>query len=283
MGRTFRAALLNELTKFTRQKFTWVGLAVVVVLAFFWVRFMMMVPGSGEELNGYLVVIQGTMGMVTLVIPLFAVIFASVVVASETAGGTYRNILGRPIRRSTFLTVKILFACAYALLLLVCYIVAAVVFSLGRYSFGPIVDAGEVVYSRWQMIGISLLALVLTLAPLFAIVTYGIFVSTIAKSLISAVGIGVGLLFALEPLKYVIRIEFDAGERYVEWNLADYILTSYLDTAPKIAGLAARGLDFEWFGGPESVGAGLLLSCGCAVVFLAISYTIFLRRDLNFS
>jgi len=279
MKGVFRAALRNELTKFARQKFPYLGLlAVVFLVAVFCLRGILMAAGPGVEFNGFFVVVKGAMAALTSVIPLFAVIFASAMVASETASGTYRNVLSRPIGRVEFLTAKIVFAFAYAVLLVVFSIIAAVAASIGRYPFGPITDSGEVIYSAGRMAVTLVVACLVSLAPLFAVVCYGILVSTAAKSLTSALGIGVGLLIAIEPVKHYIR--------WGEWQFSDYVVTSYLDTGLGIAGQAAAGFDYQWFPGGwwgSELGRGLTLSFAAAAIFLAASYAIFLRRDLNFS
>jgi ABC-type transport system involved in multi-copper enzyme maturation permease subunit len=106
----FRAALRNEFSKFARQKFPYFGLGVVVLLAVFWTPNISLMTGPNVDLNGYLVVIKGLISAVTLPIPIFACIMASLIVASETAGGTYRNVLSRPVSRFEFLTAKVLFS-----------------------------------------------------------------------------------------------------------------------------------------------------------------------------
>jgi ABC-2 type transport system permease protein len=275
---TFGAALHNEFSKYARQKFPYLGMAAVVLLGVFWVRSIRLMAGPEVTMNGYQMVIKGAISAVTSVIPLFSVIFASVLVASETAGGTYRNMLSRPIGRARFLTAKIVFAFGYVLLLVILYIAAAVPSTLGQYSFGAILDNGAVIYSFPRIVGVSLLAGLLTLVPLFAVVSYGILISTAAKSLTSAVGVGVGTLIAIEPIKYLIR--------WGDWSLSDYVFTSYLDTSLKVADQAASGLDYQWFPNgwlTSDLGWGLMLSVVGTVVCLGASYWIFLRRDLNFS
>jgi len=278
MKGTLQAALHNEFSKYVRQKFPYLGMLAVGLLAGFWPTGMHEMADSGGETNGFSLLLKGAVSAVTSIIPLFAAIFATVLVASETDTGTYRNVLSRPIRRSTFLTAKILFAFSYAALLVVLYILVAVPVIFSQYRLGPIMDHGEVVYSLAHIVGVSLMAFLLTLIPLFAIVSYGVLVSTAAKSLTSALGIGVGLLVAIEPLKHLIRWD--------NWKLSDYILTSYLDTALNIADKAALGVDYEWL--PQGwlrsdLVWGLTLSLSGIVIFLGASYWIFLRRDLNFS
>ena len=278
MRGTFRAALHNEFSKFARQKFPYIGMAAVVSLAVFWVRGIRQIASPAVEMTGFSLLLKGAVSAVTSIIPLFAVIFASVLVASETDSGTYRNVLSRPIRRSTFLTTKIFFAFLYMVLLVALYIVVAVPVILSQYSFAPVTDNGEVIYSFGKIVGILAAAFLLTLVPLFAIVSYGILVSTAARSLTSALGIGVGVLIAVEPIKHLVR--------WGNWNLSDYVLTSYLDTALNIADQAASGFDYEWLPHgwlASDLSWGLMLSLAGIVVFLGASYTIFLRRDLNFS
>jgi len=277
MARAFSAALHNELSKYARQKFPYLGMLAVILLAVFWVRGYHLMS-RGEDTSAFTVVIQGTIAAVTSIIPIFAALFASVLVASETAGGTYRNVLSRPISRVEFLTAKVVFAFGYALLLILLHIAAISIAAATRYSFGPVVDEGEVIVSTGRLIAVFHAAIGLTLIPLLAIVSYGIMVSTLAKSLANALGIGVGVLIAIEPIKHLVR--------WGDWRLSDYVMTSYLDTPLAVAKSASMGFEHEWWTGSfwtSDIGWGIMLSLGAMGLFLFISYFTFLRRDLNFS
>jgi ABC-type transport system involved in multi-copper enzyme maturation permease subunit len=278
MKSAFAAAIHNEFSKYARQKFTYLGLILVVVLAVFFIKNIRLVAQTSEGLNGFRVVIVATMSAFTSIVPVFALIFASALVASETARGTYRNILARPISRAQFLTAKIVSALAYAFLLSFLSVIATTAIALARYPFGAIVDNGDVVYSFWHMLGVALLGYGITLIPLFALVSYGLFVSTVAKSLTTALAIGVGLIVALVPINYFIRVG--------DWNLADYFPYSYLDKGLIVANKAAQGLDYEWLAGgwlSSDVGWGITISLLTMAIFIGASYLVFLRRDLNFS
>lgn len=278
MKGVFRAALRNELAKFARQKFTYLGFGAIILLAIFLNKSVRLMAGT-DGLNGYLIVIKGLMSANTTLIPIFACIFACTLVASETAGGTYRNVLSRPISRFQFLTAKIVFAFAYAFLLIFTYTLVAVVMAvIAGHSFGPIADRIETLYSPLRMTGVFLLAFIFTLVPLMSIVSFGIMVSTLAKSLTSALGIGVGLLIAQEPIKNLVQIG--------DWEMGDYVVTSYQHEALKIADNAASGIPHTWFEGgwwESGLGLGLTVSLVFGIACLAISYFVFLRRDLNFS
>ena len=278
MRSTFGAAFHNEVSKFVRQKFPYLGMAAVILLAVFWVRGIRQMAGPAVEMNAFTMVIKGAISAITSLIPLFGAIFALVLVASETDSGTYRNVLSRPIHRTTFLTAKILFAFSYTLLLVVLFVAVAVLVTLTARPFGPILDNGAVVYSLGRMIGVCAAAFLLTLVPLFAIVSFGILVSTASRSLTGALGIGIGTLIMIDPIKYLVR--------WGNWKFSDYVLTTYLDTALNVADQAASGFDYEWL--PRGwwlsdLGWGLTLSGLGIVIFLGASYVIFLRRDLNFS
>ncbi len=274
----FWAALHNEFSKYSRQKFPYLGMIAVMLLAFFWPKGVQQIAGPRGETNAFDIILKGLISAVTSVIPFFGVIFGSILVAGETAGGTYRNILTRPIRRGTFLTAKIVFAFGYVLLLVLLFLAVIVPLAHSQLQLGPIVDDGTVIYPLPRILGVSLWALLLSLIPLFAIVSYAVFVSTAAKSLTTALGLGVGLVIAIEPVKYLIR--------WGEWELSDYVFTSYRDTALKIADQAACGFDYQWLPGgwwASELGWGLTLALVSMAIFLAGSYWIFLRRDLNFS
>ncbi|MBM3334126.1 ABC transporter permease [Candidatus Sumerlaeota bacterium] len=274
------AAFHNELSKYVRQKFPYVGIAAVIAVGILGGRAVRLGSDPASRLNGWQLVLQGSIAAVTSVIPLVATIFGSVLVASETAGGMYRNILTRPISRTTFLSAKILFGFVYATLLLGACAIVTVAETALSYRFGPIADGQEIYYSFREMAGISLIAFLLTLAPLFALISFGILVSTAARSLTNAVAMGAIFLVATQP----IAVSLD---RWLDVRVWQWVFLSYLDSALKIANNAASGFpDLRWFDGPvwqSELGLGLMVSGATIFVCLAISYIIFLRRDLNFT
>jgi ABC-type transport system involved in multi-copper enzyme maturation permease subunit len=277
MTRTFWAALHNEFSKYARQKFPYLGLIAVVLLAGLWVKSFPLITDI-RRTNAFVVVVLGTIAATTSIFPVFSVIFASALVASETANGTYRNVLARPISRVEFLTAKIAFACAYALLLVALHLVTVFAMATAQFTFGPVVDEGIVVASTGEVIGAFSIAVLLTLVPLFALVCFGIMISTLSKSLTNALGISIGLLIAIEPIKVFVH--------WGNWQMKDYVVSTYLDKALVVAKNAAEGFSYQWLPSGwwrSDLSWGLMLSVATAAVFLFVSYYTFLRRDLNFS
>src|SRR5690349_6426253 len=92
---------LAEMTKVWRTKFPYFGLVAGALVALIAKQIVERNEMADEvTMGGYLSVALNLCS--TLVAPIFIVIFASMLVASETSRGTYRMVLPRPIHRSSF-------------------------------------------------------------------------------------------------------------------------------------------------------------------------------------
>lgn len=206
----------------------------------------------------------------TIVIPIFATIFAAMLVASETSRGTLRMVLTRPVSRGDFLTAKLLTGLAYLVILMLANIIPALLIARG-YPIKPHDDVSITVPDPVAQIGIFGLAVLLTALPLAATVCFGFLVSVLSASVATAIGVAVGLLLSMQPIKQFIH--------FGSFELAPWLFSSYYDTAVGIADSKAGGMYEVWTQG--SIYMLFATSLASAAVFTAIAYRSFLKRDLN--
>ncbi|MCX7717957.1 MAG: ABC transporter permease [Candidatus Sumerlaeaceae bacterium] len=259
----------SELTKAWRTKLPYVGLVASALMALVARQSVegLSRPGTITAPSYFAASVNMS---TTIIVPIFATIFAAMLVAGETSRGTLRTILVRPVTRREFLTAKLLSGMTYLFLLMLANVVPALVIASG-YPAVAYADRGIGLPGPAQQVGIFALALALTLIPQAATVCFGFFISTLAPNVATAIGLAVGLLLSLEPIKQFVR--FGAFE------LETWLFTSYYDTAIGIADSKASGIYEVW--GQWKVWMLLGTSLVSSLVFLAVAYRVFARRDLN--
>jgi len=266
IGRAFQ----NELIKAGSLRFLYLGLVLSATLPYFCSEGFKQITREGE-LTGWTFLTNSIEVAVTSLIPIFTLIYASTLIAYETAYGRYRDMLSRPLARSEFLLAKILVGIFYLLILLGVNGASGMIIGKIRYGFSPIKD-GELILvptSRFLFsLGISYLFI---LFPLISIFAFGFLVSTLSRSLVGALGFALGIYLGIQPFKYLISIG--------SVHLDHYLSTSYMDEPFKILTNLAMGVEISW-NIPEihrCVGFSMIP----IVLFFGLSFIIFLRRDLN--
>lgn len=265
-GRLF----LAEMTKVWRTRFPYFGLVASALTAFI-ARQNALAAAPGEMTSAAFLSISMNLCS-TLVAPIFGVIFAATLVASETSRGTHRMILPRPIRRTAFLNAKLMMGLFYLLLLFLAHLAVAVPLAM-RYPLRAAFDEFAPVPGGAEQLGILLVALGLTLLPHITTICFGFLVSVLSSNVATAIGVAVGVLLSLLPVSVFIRIG--------DVQLSDWIFSSHYDTAIGIASEKAQLISGATWQ-QDKVYLLLTTSGISTLVFLAISYWYFTRRDLNF-
>jgi ABC-2 type transport system permease protein len=259
-----------EMTKVWRTKFPYLGLLASALMALIAKQSIEGLSQPGEITAPSYFAASVNMST-TIAIPLFATIFSAMLVASETSRGTLRMLLTRPITRAEFLTAKLAVGTFYLLLLFAANLAVAAVVARGYPIKAPF-DKSIDIPGVGQQVLIFAVALGLSILPQLATVCFGFFVSVLSNNVASAIGVAVGVLLSLQPVKHFIR--------WGAFDLDTWLFSSYYDTAMGIADSKAGGMLFETWR-QEKIYLLVLTSVVSAVVLLAISYRSFLRRDLN--
>lgn len=260
MGRLYAA----EMAKVWRTRFPYLGLVASALMALIAKQSLEgMSRSGGITVANYL---TASINMsATLIVPIFVTIFSAMLVASESGRGTLRTVLTRPVTRAEFLTAKLLMAETYLLLLMAANLVPALLIARGYPLISP-GDEDVLIPGAAGQAGIIATAILLTLLPLAATVCFGFCVSALSSNPATAIGVAVGLLLSIEPVKHIIGLE-------------PWIVSSYYDTAMGIAAEKTDGIYASW--AQAKVYWLLGVSAVTAVLFTALGYWSFLRRDLT--
>lgn len=259
-----------EIAKAWRTKFPYLGIAASALMAVV-ARQSIEQFQSSEVVTGPSYFPAAVNMATTLIIPIFATIFGSMLVASETSRGTLRTVLTRPVSRADFLTSKLLSGIFYLFLLVAANLATAALIA-SNYPIKSAFDEGIRIPDLAGQIAIFATAILLTLLPLVATVCFGFMVSVLSVSVATAIGVAVGLLMAIQTAKELIRFR--------NFALSDWLFLSYYDTAMGIASSKVSGIYDEW--GQNSVYLLAGTSLASIALFLGVSYWLFLRRDLNY-
>ena len=255
--------LRNEVTKAIRTRLPYFGLfaaSLVCLLAFVITR-----ETSGENLNawGYLSLsMQLVFNDIGLI---FIAIFSAMLIAEETGFGTVRTILSTPISRLEFYVAKVLTGLLYAGVMSIISLTISLCLGLLNYKFGDVTDSMGLIYGQKEVLGNFLMAFFLSWIPLAAVVTYGVFISTVVKKSGQAVAVAIGTIYVIDFTKHIIGID-------------PYIFTRYIGYSWRVFNQVAQGVDYQW--SPEVWRMLAMSLIYCFITFI-VGLTIFAKRDLN--
>jgi ABC-type transport system involved in multi-copper enzyme maturation permease subunit len=264
MRSQFISLLQNELTKAARRKLPYFGLFTVglgCLIIFF-------VAGQISEsatANAWGYVAFSMQLLSSDILPIFVVVFASMLVAEETGTGTIRAALAAPVYRWELYLAKAVAGLFYMIILSS----AGLAFSTGmaciHYHFGAVTDSVGVVYSRGRAFHEFLTADSLSWIPLSGLVMYGLVVSTLVRSPGAAVAVAICTLTVIDFTKHLLGLDA-------------YIFTRYITYPWLTLKQIAQGMDYQWR--PEVWHMLTLSSISALVTFLA-GLVVFVKRDLN--
>jgi len=196
---------------------------------------------------------------------LFVVLFAAMLMADETGTGVIRFFLPSPMSRGEFFIAKVLTGFLYFLILSLSTLLCSFILGLFRYQFGGISDDIGLIYSRTQVVGHFLIALLMSWIPLTSAVAYGILMSVSITNPAKAVAASLGVMYTLNMTKHILGFENICFLRYVglPWALFHQV---------------AQGVDCQWY--PAIV--PLIVVCVLtSVLCLTVAALVFNRQDMN--
>ena len=126
--------LLAEGRKLSRMKLPYLGLAAFVLMAVLWPQTLGYYTDTATPFTGYEFAANAMISISSLLAPIFIAIFAATLIATETASGTIRQVLCRPVSRLSFLTAKCLAGFIYAAVMIA--LGAAVIAVVGAVAIG---------------------------------------------------------------------------------------------------------------------------------------------------
>ncbi len=262
MIRRILNAYTIEWTKQSRQMFTFVGPAFVVVLV---LLAPLQFPLNDDHANVYGFIAYALPMSLNLFGFLMLLIYSASLVATELSTGTIRTLLVRPLRRSEFLAAKMLIGMTYALML--SFAASATVWALAFFlgDLNGIEYGGDLIYSNAEMQQAFLIATLLNLLVQFAGVAWGLMFSTLSRNPATAIGLAVGSWLVLDFVKHPL-------------NIAPFLFSSYLEQTWTVFADRCIGWDSPFF--PEAY-YGIGASLGATALCVAVALFVLSRRNLG--
>jgi ABC-type transport system involved in multi-copper enzyme maturation permease subunit len=251
-----------EIKKSLHRKFTFLG-PILIIIAVSSALFARQVFLTGE--SAYSFIAYATPIALNLLGLLLLLVYCASLVSSELGSGSVCMVLVRPILRHEYILAKLLLGMTYALILTLT--TAAMTWGIAMYIGGVhgVSYGGEVIFTDTDMLKSYLYGALLVMAPQTAVAAYAIMISSLVRSTGAAVGGAVGIMFAIDIVKYPLQ-------------LTPYVFTTYIEAPWRVFLANCEGLDAAWF--PET-GWILAISAISTIVFMSIAIYALSRRDLR--
>jgi ABC-type transport system involved in multi-copper enzyme maturation permease subunit len=264
MRNQFLPLLHNEITKAVRRRLPYFGIFCVGLLCVA-IYFAAGRLSSAATANAWGYLAFSMQLVFTDLGPIFIINFAALLLSQETGNGTIRAVLAAPVQRWELYLAKAAVGLLYTLVLSVAALLFSMALAKIHYDFSPIGDSFGVIYSRQTALHEFLCGYLLSWIPLVALVSFGLFISTIIRTPGTAVSVATASLLIVDFTKNLI-------------GLGPYIFTKDLGYPWIVLLQLAQGTDYQWQ--PE-VWRMLLLSGAFAAAAFGAGLFIFVREDLN--
>lgn len=218
----------------------------------------------GSILNSEFLAYVLMRGSLVTFVPMFICLVTGDMVAGETADGTIRPLLVRPVRRSRLLTAKFIAAALYSVLLTVFLGISAL--TVGTFFFGHgdllTVENGIAIFPMGEAIWRVLAAYAFSGLGMLAVGMLAFFLSTLVGNSLASLGGAMMTMYALIILSTI---------KYFE-PVSQYFFTTHMDVWQKLY-VAPQ---IPWH--DVAVSAAYLLTY--VVVFFALAMVVFTRKDV---
>jgi len=251
-----------EVFKASRRRQPYVGpllLAVLVLLS------PLIRPIARDGLHDYGFIAYITPVALNFLGFIMLLTFASTLVVSETARGSVRAVLLRPVRREEFILAKLLLGFSYAGLLTAVVGVCAWAVSWFRGDLMGVHVGGELVFTTGEMWKSYVAGALLSLLPQWAGVSVALLFSTLARSTSMAISLSLGAWILVDLAKYPLGI-------------APFVFTTYLEAPWRIFSGQCDALAQPWM----PMAAWCVATSGLLIVApAAVAIVVFKRRNLG--
>jgi ABC-2 type transport system permease protein len=230
------------------------------------------VPAEARGAGGYLV-LAAALRAGLFFSAVVVLLHAATLIAGERTAGTLRLVLVRPVSRGDLLIAKALSLLGLAIVLVALTALTGWIIGLTTGGYRGYIDVRYGMELRGHGAGdlrsAALSTLLLAPLALFAVATFGLFLSSLFESAAAAViaatltGIGIAVATFLLPEGSGI-----------------WVFTSHVDRYATAFGDLAKGISGPGFG-TRLLLPGLLVPAGTTLVFLVGARIIFARRDVH--
>ena len=214
--------------------------------------------------NGREKMIMDSAGIGSIVV-LLTVIVAAGIVASEFSQGTIKMLLSRPVKRWKILTSKYLTVILFGILLMLIGFVVSIICAFLFFQSG---SGQELVWNGKEVVeasvwGNGLYMLLLSFGNVFVTATFAFMIGSVFRSSSLAIGLSLFIYFMGSTVVMILS----------QYEIVKYIVFTHMD-------LTIYQSDFRIVEGMTMPFSLAVLSV-YLVVFLVISYTTFVKRDIT--
>jgi len=208
--------------------------------------------------------IHDTYGFTTSFVTLLTVIVAAGIVASEFSQGTIKMLLSRPVNRWKILTSKFMAVGAFGLVLTFIAFVAGVLAAVLFFdaSGGTLLEVRDGQVTEVSLWGKTIWLNFLGYLDVLILASFAFAIGTVFRSSSLAIGISIFLMFTGSNITF-----FLAKYDIVKYILFTHTFTQVGTGEPFIPGI--------------STGLAVTVMTAYFIVFLAISYLTFTKRDVT--
>ncbi|MFJ7935322.1 ABC transporter permease [Sporosarcina sp. NPDC096371] len=199
------------------------------------------------------------------VVVLLTVIAAAGIVASEFTQGTIKMLLSRPVKRWKILTAKYVTVNLFGILLM---LVGFVVSVMCAYIFFQSGDGQELVWNGKEVVAASvwgkgLYILLLSFANVFVTTTFAFMIGSVFRSSSMAIGLSLFIYFMGNTVVMFLA----------RYEIVKYIVFTHMNlTMYETGNMFVEGITMPF---------SLAVLAVYLIVFLVISYTTFMKRDIT--
>ena len=245
--------------KMFRQRFTYFALSCGSGLALIWgAGADVIFEGESQAATGYYFLLISNQTIISFVGVILILIFSALLISSETASGTLHMNLISPISRLEFLTAKLITGFSFSFLFVLSVCLPALTIGGLRFGYGSYIEAGLVIFTRWEIFKNIIFCYLLLLIVLLAYVSYGLLISVLTRNTGFAIGMSVGGVLFLDLVSERLKI-------------SRYIFQSYVETPFNIVRSATEGFSIIWKPGVlNCLGVSLawIITCFVLAIFI---------------
>lgn len=266
-----RALLTNELYKLFKKPRSYISPVVIAVIILL-INLGMYLEGEqilefllttlreqflleGNLINGYLIAFL-CLTTLWVHIPVLLVIVTADIVSADFENGAIRMILTRPIRRSAFMSAKLIAALVYVALFMlflgiVAYASSALIFGAGDII---VLYEGIQIITADQFIPRFIMALLYATFSMMGFAAMSIYISTATKNSLAAILVSMGVLIISTLLQTFSLGIFESWKPFLftyhmtQWQLLFYTDIPWADIGTSVIFLFGFTGVFVWLG-----------------------------------
>ncbi|GIP22709.1 ABC transporter permease [Paenibacillus sp. J22TS3] len=267
----FLALVQNENMKIYRRLRTWIMFGMIIVLPIVFAGLIAFSEShTGSSQTGAWDMAKN-LGSIYFLVSIFTLIVAADIVAGEFTWGTVKLLLIRPWSRSKVLLSKLLSVLLFSILMSIVFFIVIISVSMLFFQNTPpaFLELGSTPLEQ------VLLVLLYKFIDLLVISSLAFMISTVFRASGIAIGLSMFIMMAgntIAMLLNPIRYPWAKYLLFHNMDLSKYVMNTGGDTSFSFASL------YEKAG--MSMGFSAIVLAVYVVVFLAIAWMVFKRRDV---